>query len=174
MIQDLSVFRPSRLWKQMPQDRRVAAARLFWADEESTEQQVEAIAAIAGHMKFRTKSVVGLDIDRRSKYLATLPGISDSVAARALVNYHLATQRPMMGVFLDSLGIAHEDGLISEENAIKPDARALKTAAADLAAKFPPEDVAMYFSTLVSQDPETWGTLAELPESRVGQSHAAG
>jgi hypothetical protein len=166
MIQDISVFRPSRLWKQMPPERRVAAAELFWADEESTEQQIEAIAAIAAHMKFRTKSVLGLTDDRKAKYLSMLPTISDSVAARALVNYHLETQRPMMGAFLDSLGITHEDGLISEENVVKPDAAQVKTAASELAGKYPAADVALYFSTLVSQDPETWEALAEVPECR--------
>lgn len=166
MIEDINLFRPSRLWKQMPQERRVAAAELFWADEESTEQQIEAIAAIAAHMKFRTKSVLGLAPDRKSKYLATLPTISDTVAARALVNYHLATQRPMMAAFLDSLEITHEDGLISEENTAKPDADKLKAAAAALAEKFPADDVTLYFSTLVSQDPETWDALADLPQTR--------
>jgi hypothetical protein len=168
MIQDLNAFRPSRLWKQMPQDKRLAAAELFWADEESTEQQLEAIAAIAARMKFRTKSVLGLSMDRKTRYLATLPAIADSVAARALVNYHLSTQRPMMGAFLDSLGITHEDGLISEENTTKPDTDALKAAATGLAASYPADDVALYFSTLVSQDPETWEALADLPETRAG------
>jgi hypothetical protein len=166
MIQDISVFRPSRLWKQMPPERRVAAAELFWADEESTELQSEAIAAIAAHMKFRTKSVLGLAGDRKARYLSTLPSISDSVAARALVNYHLETQRPMMGAFLDSLGITHDDGLISEENVTKPDPAQVTKAATELAAKFPPSDVSLYFSTLVSQDPETWEALADTPECR--------
>jgi hypothetical protein len=159
---DLSEFRPSRLWKRMSPERRIAAAELFWADEQSTEQQVEAVAALATHMKFRAKSVVALPIEKKARYLATLPGVSDTVAARALVNYHLERQRPMMGSFLDSLGIAHEDGLISEENVLKPDAEKLKTAASELASKFPQEDVSLYFSTLVSQDPDTWGALAEL------------
>ena len=42
------------------------------------------------------------------------------MAARALIVYHLAEQRPMMGAFLDALGIAHENGLI-QEDAAKPD-----------------------------------------------------
>ena len=159
---DLSEFRPSRLWKRMPPERRMAAAELFWADEQSTDQQVEAVAALAAHMKFRAKSVVALPIEKKAKYLATLPGVSDSVAARALVNYHLERQRPMMRAFLDSLGIAHEDGLISEENVTKPDPEKLKRAAGALSSKFPPEDVSLYFSTLVSQDPDTWGALADL------------
>jgi hypothetical protein len=165
MDRDLSGFRPSKLWKRIPADRRVAAAELFWADEESTEQQVEAVAAIAAHMKFRTKSVLSLAPERKAKYLAALPTISDTVAARALVNYHLATQRPMMAAFLDHLGIAHEDGLIADENVTKPEDEKIRAAAADLAGKFPAEDVSVYFSTLVSQDPETWEALLDVPQT---------
>jgi hypothetical protein len=159
---DLSEFRPSRLWKKMSPERRMAAAELFWADEQSTEQQIEAVSALASHMKFRAKSVIALPIEKKARYLATLPSVSDSVAARALVNYHLERQRPMMGAFLDSLGITHEDGLISEENVTKPDGDKLKAAAGALASTYPAEDVSLYFSTLVSQDPDTWGALAEL------------
>ena len=159
-VEDLSAFRPSRVWKRMAAERRVEAAELFWADDQSTEQQVEAVAAIAGHMKFRAKSIFGLPDAKKARYLAALPSVSDSIAARALVNYHLARQRPMMGAFLDSLGIAHEDGLISEENVAKPDSARLRTAAAQLASTHPPDDVALYFATLVSQDPDTWGELA--------------
>ncbi len=147
----------------MSPERRIAAAELFWSDEQSMEQQVEAVAALASHMKFRAKSVIGLPIEKKAKYLATLPGVSDSVAARALVSYHLERQRPMMGAFLDGLGIQHENGLISEENTPKPDAAKLRAAAAELATKFPREDVELYFATLVSQDPETWGALVDLP-----------
>ena len=159
---DLSEFRPSRLWKKLSSERRLAAAELFWADEQSTEQQIEAVGALAAHMKFRAKSVVGLPLEKKAKYLATLPVVSDTVAARALVNYHLARQRPMMAAFLDSLGIAHEDGLINDDNMTKPDKAALTAAAAELATRFPRDDVSLYFSTLVSPDPDTWGGLAEL------------
>jgi hypothetical protein len=161
MTQDLSEFRPSRLWRKMSSDRRLAAAELFWADDESTEQQLEAVAALAAHMKFRAKSVIGLPIEKKAKYLSALPTVSDAVAARALVNYHLERQRPMMGAFLDSLGIAHQDGLISEENVAKPEPDKLQSAAAELATRYPQPDVSLYLSTLVSQDPDTWGSLAE-------------
>jgi len=163
-MQDFSEFRPSRLWKKMSAERRMAAAELFWSDEQSTEQQIEAVGALAAHMKFRPKSVISLPIEKKAKYLATLPSVSDTVAARALINYHLDRQRPMMGAFLDLLGIAHEEGLINEENVAKPQAEKLKAAAADLSSKYPKEDVALYFSTLVSQDPDTWGALAEMTE----------
>jgi hypothetical protein len=165
MPQDFSAFRPSRLWKRLPLERRETAAELFWSDEQSAEQQVEACAAIATQMKFRAKSVLNLPVDKKTRYLVRLPNVADSVAARALVNYHLGVQRPMMAAFLDALGIAHDDGLISEETVVKPESEKLRAAAADVAGKFPAEDVALYFSTLVSQDPDTWGELAELPQT---------
>ena len=164
MDQDFSEFRPSRLWKRLPLDRRLEAAELFWEDEQSSDQQLEAVSALAAHMKFRVKSVLNLAPEKRTKYLATLPTISDAIAARALVSYHLSRQRPMMAAFLDSLGITHENGLINDEQVAKPDAAKLQSAAAELATKFPGEDVSLYLGTLISQDPETWGALAEAPE----------
>src|SRR4051812_20942928 len=170
-MQDFSEFRPSKLWKKLSAERRMAAAELFWSDEQSTEQQIEAVGALATHMKFRPKSVIALPIERKAKYLATLPAISDTVAARALINYHLDRQRPMMGAFLDAIGIAHENGLISEENVAKPSADKLKAAAAELSSKYAAEDVTLYFSTLVSQDPDTWGGLAEFTGESAGKEH---
>ena len=160
MEQDYSSFRPSRIWRGLTAEQRTTAAELFWSDEQSAEQQVEACASIATHMKFRAKTVLGLPLEKKTRYLVGLPNVSDTVAARALVNYHLASKREMMAAFLDALGIAHEDGLIKEDTVVKPDADRLKAAAAQLAGAYPAEDVALYFSTLVSQDPETWGVLA--------------
>jgi len=164
MDRDLSPFRPSRLWRRLPLDRRIDAASLFWGDEQSEDQQVEAVASIASHMKFRPRSVVGLAPERRAKYLAQLPNVSDAIAARALVSYHLERHRPMMAAFLDGLGIPHENGLITEEAVPKPDPEKLKSAAENLASKFDANDVSVYLATLVSQDPETWGGLADLPQ----------
>ena len=148
----------------MPLERRIEAADLFWNDEHSADQQMEAVAAIASHMKFRARSVLTLAPEKRAKYLAQLPNVSDAIAARALVNYHLERQRPMMGAFLDLSGIAHEDGLITEENIPKPDADKVTAAAKALAEKFPADEVSLYLATLVSQDPETWDVLIPLTD----------
>ena len=154
---------PSRLWKQMTLDQRTRAARAFWADPEATDDQVQAAFLIAQQKKFRAKTVIGLDLDRKAKHLATLGGLPDTMAARALIVYHLAEQRPMMGAFLDGLGIGHENGLI-QEDAVKPDPAKIGPAAAQLAQQFPPEDVRVYLNTLLSQDPDTWGGLQGLPQ----------
>src|SRR5688572_13509046 len=139
---ELSAFRPSKLLKRMPPEKRLEAAELFWSDEQSTDQQIEAVGALAAHMKFRTKSVVSLPLERKTKYLLALPNVPDNVAARALIAYHLSRQRPMMAAFLDFLGIAHEDGLIANEELAPPDVNKVKAAAAELMAKYPADDVA--------------------------------
>ena len=164
MDRDLSSFRPSKLWRKIPLERRVDAASLFWEDEHSADQQVEAVSAIATQMKFRPRSVIALPPEKRAKYLAQLPAISDTIAARALVNYHLERQRPRMAAFLDLLGIQHENGLISDETVAKPDPDKVQNAAKELSTKFPPEDVSLYLSTLVSQDPETWEALIDVAQ----------
>jgi hypothetical protein len=145
----------------MSAEQRLAASEPFWADEQSTDQQIEAVALIASHMKFRTKSVLALPPEKRVKYLASLPTISDAIVSRALVSYHLEHQRPMMSAFLDSLGIAHENGLIADETVAAPEPAKLAAAAKALGAAFPIDDVRLYFSTLVSQDPDTWGGLID-------------
>jgi hypothetical protein len=151
---------PSRLWKQLTLDQRSRAAHAFWEDPDATDDQLQAALLIAQQKKFRPKTVIGLDVERKAKHLATLGSMPDQIAARALIIYHLTHQRPMMGAFLDALGIAHENGLIQEDS-VKPDPAKIGPAVAQLSSQFPREDVRIYLNTLLSQDPETWGALAE-------------
>lgn len=152
--------RPAALWKQMADQQRQDAARAFWTDRESMMEQAEVLALMARKLNFRFKSVQALPVEKKIKHLMAMGNVSDAVAGRLLVTYHLTTQRPMMAAFLDALGIAHENGLIGENDVNRPEAEALATAAQKLRAAFPPEQVDLYFSTLRLQDPETWGALA--------------
>jgi hypothetical protein len=154
---------PSRLWKRMTPEQRLQAARAFWHDEHAADDQVQAVLLISQQKKFRPKTVVSLDEDRKARHLASLASLPDSLAARALVVYHLAEQRPMMGAFLDALGIAHENGLI-QDDAVTPDPAKIESAAAEIAQQFGPESVSLYLNTLLSQDPQTWGALAGVPQ----------
>jgi hypothetical protein len=149
----------------MTPELRVAAARAFWQEENAASEQMQAVFLISQQKKFRPKTVAGLDDDRKARHLASLGTLPDALAGRALIAYHLAEQRPMMGAFLDALGIAHENGLINEEN-VAPDAAKLAPAAAAIAAQYPPEQVSLYLNTLFCQDPETWGGLADVPERK--------
>jgi len=145
----------------MTLDQRQRAARAFWSDEDAGDDQIQAALLIAQQKKFRPKTIVALDTDRKARHLASLASLPDQLAARALIVYHLAEQRGMMGAFLDALGIKHENGLIDEEN-VKPDSAKVPSAVAKITAEFPPDDVRLYLQTLLCQDPETWGALEAL------------
>jgi hypothetical protein len=157
-------MRPARMWRLLPPDLRTSAAVAFWSDGQAALEQAEAVALIARQIKFRPKSVLSLPVDKKARHLAGLAQVSDLLAARLLIAYHLEHQRPMMGAFLDLLGIAHEDGLIKDESPAAPEPATLDKAVTALAAQFPKADVARYFWALLWQDPETWGGLKGRPE----------
>ena len=159
--------RPSQLWKHLAPEKKRLAADAFWRDEHAANEQAEAIAMIAQRIKFRLKSVLAMPIDKKTHYVVSTPSVSEVMAARLLVAYHLAHQRSMMGAFLDAVGIKHEDGIIAEDEVQPPSREALQKAAKAIAASYPAEDVSLYLSTLVWQDPDTWGALADFPESKV-------
>ena len=125
---------------------------------------MDAFLTADGLIALVTLTVLGLPVEKKTSYLVRLPNVPDAVAARALVNYHLERQRPMMSAFLDALGIAHEDGLIKDEEPKKPEDATLDKAVKELAAKYPKQDVSRYFWALLWQDPETWGGLKGRPE----------
>jgi hypothetical protein len=160
----MAPVRPSALWKKMPLEKRLLAAEAFWQDEHGLEQQLEAVVAIARKLKFRPKSVQQQPLERRAKQLAHMADVSETIATRALIAYHLTSERPMMGAFLDALGIAHENGLITSEEVPTPSADRIAGAATTLAGKFPADAVALYLNTLLTQDPDTWGALDGLPQ----------
>lgn len=160
-------MRPAKMWRTMPPDLRASAARAFWSDDQAALEQAEAVALIARQIKFRPKSVLSLPVEKKARHLAGLAQVSDLLAARLLIAYHLEHQRPMMGAFLDALGIAHEDGLIKDESPKAPDAATLDKGVKELAGKYPKPDVARYFWALLWQDPDTWGGLKGRPELAV-------
>jgi hypothetical protein len=161
--------RPSQLWKQLDPEKRRLAAEAFWRDDNAENEQAEAIGLIAQRIKFRLKSVITMPVEKKTQQVLSMPAVSEMMAARLLVAYHLAHQRAMMGAFLDALGIAHAQGIITEDEVKPPSPDALQKAARAIAASYPAEDVSLYLSTLVWQDPDTWGPLAEVLESRASQ-----
>ena len=158
-----STLTPSRLWRRMTSDQRTRAAHAFWSEEQASDDHLQAIVLIAQQKKFRPKFVAALDVERRTKHLATILSLPEALAARCLVVYHLTEQREMMGAFLDVLGLKHENGLIEDDDA-KPEVEKIPAAVEAIVAKYPAEDVSLYLTTLYLQDPETWGEFGGLPQ----------
>ena len=154
---------PSRLWKRMTAEQRLQASLAFWLDDQVANDHVQAVLLIAQQKKFRAKTIIGFDDERKAKHLASLATVPDAIVGRALIAYHLMEARPMMGSFLDALGITHEEGLIQEEN-VTPDPAKLAPAVKAIAAQYPADQVSLYLNTLLCQDPDTWKGLEGLPE----------
>lgn len=153
----------------MTPEQRLRAARGFWTEEQATDDQIQAIMLISQQKKFRAKTVLALDDERKAKHLASLVNLPDAMAARALVIYHLTQQRDMMAAFLDALGVTHENGLIQDDE-VKPAPEKIGPAVQLISEQYPAEHVSLYLDTLVCQDPETWGALADLPQRQTSQA----
>ena len=156
---------PARLWKKLTLPHRQKVAMAFWQADEAVDDQVQAALLIAQQKKFRPKSVLSLDDERKSKHLASMPNLPEQVAARALIAYHLEAQRPMMGAFLDALEIKHENGVIQEDD-VKPNDAKLGPAVDAIAKAYPAEDVSLYLNVLLCQDPGTWGGLRPIVDAK--------
>lgn len=143
----------------MPLEKRQAAAKAFWEDEHGLDQQVEVIVTLARKLNFRPKSLQQLPAERRIKMLANMTDVSEAVATRALIGYHLTSERPLMAAFLDAVGIEHDNGLITAEEVPAPAPEKLAAGVAAIKAAFPAEDVRLYLHTLVVLDGDTWGAL---------------
>jgi hypothetical protein len=78
-----------------------------------------------------------------------------------LQNWLLGVHRPMLGDFLDELGIAHEEGLV---DVIPPQPPREKVDAAvnALAAKHPPTAVKIYLNLFQPSGAEAWPDLDAL------------
>src|SRR5437588_5703055 len=108
----------AHIWKQMG-DRRLPAAEAFYADAALKEFQRAADGFIARAKNFRPAFVKRLPVSKRAFYLSTLP-IPPDLMGQLIISYHFAYQRPLMAGFLNALGIANDNGLISEESDSMP------------------------------------------------------
>lgn len=149
------------LWKHLDETRRIRAAEALYADEGLKEFSAAADAYIGRSKNFRPQFVKKLPVEKRAHYLAQMP-ISAELAAQLLVSYHFAHQRPMMTTFLDAIGVPNDQGLIKDDAEVgPPTAEAITQAGKELLGKFPKDDVEVYFSTLISQNPEAWDGLEQ-------------
>jgi len=158
MSLDLDRCSPSQLWASLDPEVRLAAARSLYAhDWAGTPTKREADATLMMALRFREAAVRQLPVERRAQHLAKLPNPGDSLASSLLLALHLEERRSMLAAFLDALGIAHENGLIAEDQEPAPPAASkLAQAAKELREKFPAADVDLYLAALYVLDRETW------------------
>jgi hypothetical protein len=154
----------TRLWKQLPPEERLVAAHAFFK-EPSPEVVGMALGAIVRARHMRPQAVRALAPDAQARILATVLDPGEPLAASLLVSLHLAERRPLLGAFLDALGLPHDNGVLKEEGEGTPLDEAQVRKGLEALAAFPPLHVETYLNTLWLQDPERWGVLSKVMAS---------
>lgn len=153
----------TRLWRHLRPDERLAATTAFFS-EPPTELIGSAVTALAQARHMRPQAARSLAPEAQARILATVHDPGEPLAQGLLVALHLAARRPLLVAFLDALGLAHENGVLKDEEAgPPPTAEQARNAVAALGS-FPREEVLVYLNTLWLQDPERWAGLAAAPD----------
>ena len=78
---------------------------------------------------------------------------------------HLGARREMLAIFLDAIGLPHEDGILKDEaDAVTLDDAQLRAGVDALKTRFSAHEIRTYLNTLWLQDPDRWEALRGLPE----------
>jgi hypothetical protein len=154
----------TRIWKRLTPHERLAAATRFW-EAPPEDVLASALSAIVKARKLRPQVARVLPADARARYLGSILGPGESVAASLLVSLHLGERRPLLVAFLDALALPHEDGVLKEEAfSSRPTVEQARDAVKKLVETFPPREIETYLNTLWLQDPEHWQALEQCQE----------
>ncbi|MGA3345168.1 MAG: hypothetical protein ABSC76_09905 [Terracidiphilus sp.] len=103
----------NRVWRQLPDETRVAACKLIWAESTGASKQV-LIAALAKTKKLREVFVRKSPIERLVNWTATTMTLPDPIVEEMLKKYLLHEHRAVIIRFLELLQIPHTEGMIEE------------------------------------------------------------
>ena len=152
-----------KLWKALTPEERAQGISAALADDENGWVKTTTRGAVAGALKFRPQTVATWPKPKLVSEAARLPLDDVQLLSAYVVDLHLGHRRPMMAAFLDELGIANDEGRIdSETTEVGPqDPTAVRKAADTIAARYPADEIATYFLTLLLQDAAVWGGLTD-------------
>ncbi len=103
----------SRIWRQLPNEIRVSASKVCWA-EPTKEQKQLLFAALAKATNVREISVRRAPPARLISWTAATLSLPDQIVNSLLQDYLLHDHRATIVSYLDLLGIPHSDGIIEE------------------------------------------------------------
>jgi hypothetical protein len=101
------------VWRQLPNETRVAVCQVFWAESKGTEKQF-LFASIAKAKKLREVFVRKSPIERLVNWTAATLSLPDPIVDDLLKKYLLHEHRAVVVSFLDLLNIPHSEGMIEE------------------------------------------------------------
>ena len=111
---------------------------------------------VAKQLKFRPQAIRKLPMDQRARTARRIMETSHNaqLAYEVLGAYLIKNCKELVTGFLDATGVEHQEGMIEDIDASKPDAAKVASAAQELDGKFPPEDVTLYLVLCAEQWPD--------------------
>ena len=103
----------NRIWRQMPEEIRIAASTLFWAEPKGAGKQI-LFASLAKAKNLREVTVRKAPMERLARWTAATLSLPDQIVEELLKNYLLHEHRAVIVSFLELLKIPHADGMIDE------------------------------------------------------------
>ena len=103
----------NRVWRQLPNEIRVSASQIFWAESKGAEKQI-LIASIANAKNLREAFVRKSPMERLVNWTAATLSLPDPIVDDLLKKYLLREKRAVIVSFLDLLNIPHSEGMIEE------------------------------------------------------------
>jgi hypothetical protein len=97
----------------MPEETRIAASKLFWAESKGAGKQILS-ASLAKAKNLREVTVRKAPVERQTNWTAVTLSLPDQVVDDLLKNYLLHEHRAVIVNFLELLKIPHTDGMIDE------------------------------------------------------------
>lgn len=154
------------LWRALEPAEREQALQSLVDDKESRQYLVQYVRSLPRFKAFRPQAVAKLTDKELISAIASSTSLTQDMIRSALIGLHLPGRATMLGAFMDSLGIAHEGGLISDTASVSlPGKDKLGAAVTALAKEYPPRDVTIYLLSLLAMDPETWAPLGPVVPS---------
>jgi hypothetical protein len=103
----------NRVWRQLPNEIRVAVCQIFWTESKLTEKQF-LFASLAKAKNLREVFVRKSPIERLVNWTAATLSLPDPIVDDLLKKYLLHEHRAVIVSFLDLLNIPHSEGMIEE------------------------------------------------------------
>lgn len=103
----------NRTWRQTPEEIRIAASKLFWAEPKGPGKQL-LFASLAKAKNLREVTVRKAPMERLANWTAGTLSLPDQIVEELLKDYLLHKHRAVIVSFLELLKIPHSDGMIDE------------------------------------------------------------
>ncbi len=148
------------IWANLEPPFKLELTTIFWKACNKW-QRAAALDFLSKQYKTRRQTISQWSTDRLGQKLlqTTLP---ESLISDILRNYFFARLRDLMKDFLDSLGISHQECIVSDNaNETAPRGR-VRYAAQVVVRKYPLDTVQLYCDILIATDPHYWEPLEEM------------